>query len=65
MRVLVDDDRCVGAGCCVLAAPDLFEQNDEDGRVFLLIDNPGSELRDAVLEAIDVCPADALKLIDE
>ncbi|MFF0087030.1 ferredoxin [Streptomyces canus] len=32
MRIDVDADRCVGAGQCVMAAPKVFDQND-DGTV--------------------------------
>jgi len=31
MRVTVDQDRCIAAGQCVAAAPDVFDQRDEDG----------------------------------
>jgi len=36
VRVLADRDRCVGAGQCVLSAPDVFDQSDQDGRVLIL-----------------------------
>ena len=30
MKVVIDQDKCVGAGQCVLLAPDVFDQRDED-----------------------------------
>ena len=33
MRVEVDTPKCVASGQCVLIAPDVFDQRDEDGRV--------------------------------
>jgi ferredoxin len=36
MKVAVEQDRCVGSGQCVLLAPDVFDQRDEDGSVVLL-----------------------------
>ncbi|MFE3743374.1 ferredoxin [Streptomyces sp. NPDC059134] len=47
MRVTVDQESCVGAGQCVLNAPDVFDQ-DDDGFVVLLNEAPGAEDRDAV-----------------
>ncbi|HEX6347444.1 ferredoxin [Umezawaea sp.] len=62
MKVSVDEDRCCGAGSCVLVAPDVFDQRDEDGVVVLLDDRPGEHLHDAVREAAGVCPAAAITL---
>ena len=50
MEINVDRDRCVGAGQCVLSAPDVFDQDDE-GLVTVLDPAPAAELaeeRDAV-----------------
>ncbi|AOS64043.1 ferredoxin [Actinoalloteichus hymeniacidonis] len=62
MKVTVDEDKCCGAGSCVLAAPDVFDQRDEDGVVVLLDAEPPAELHLAVQEAADVCPAAAITL---
>lgn len=35
-RVGAERDRCVGAGQCVLAAPGVFDQDEEDGLVRVL-----------------------------
>jgi ferredoxin len=35
MKVTVDQDKCIASGQCVLTAPDVFDQRDEDGIVFL------------------------------
>ncbi|MFI6348571.1 ferredoxin [Streptomyces sp. NPDC050560] len=60
MNVTVDQDRCCGAGTCVLTAPDVFDQRDEDGVVVLLDAAPGTPLHPAVREAAQVCPAAAI-----
>ncbi|MEU4805603.1 ferredoxin [Actinosynnema sp. NPDC023587] len=65
MKITVDDDRCCGAGSCVLLAPDVFDQRDEDGVVVLLDARPGEHLRTAVRGAADVCPAAAIALHEE
>jgi ferredoxin len=64
MKVVVDQDKCVGAGQCVLLAPEVFDQRDEDGVVVLLHENPPAELHDAVRQAAQVCPALAIELAE-
>lgn len=60
MKVTVDQDRCVGGGQCVLIAPDVFDQRDEDGIVVLLESAPGEDRAEDVREAAHVCPAAAI-----
>ena len=62
MKVVIDQDRCVGAGQCVLAAPEVFDQREDDGIVVLLDENPSEELHDQVREAAQICPALAIEL---
>ena len=64
MRVTIDEDGCVGAGQCVLAAPDVFDQRDEDGIVVLLDETPSPHLHDATREAAVLCPALAIHLAE-
>jgi ferredoxin len=64
MRVSIDEDGCVGAGQCVLAAPDVFDQRDEDGIVVLLDETPAPELHDATREAAMLCPALVIRLAE-
>lgn len=58
-RVVVDEDLCIGAGQCVLAAPQVFDQ-DERGLVILLDATPPPELREAARKAAKLCPARAI-----
>jgi ferredoxin len=60
MHVSVDTDKCCGAGQCVLVAPDVFDQGEDDGIVVLLDADPGADLQPAVREAAQVCPASAI-----
>ena len=62
MKIVADRDRCIGAGMCTLIGPELFAQADDDGRVLLLQEQPGSEYADTAREAVDVCPSGALSL---
>jgi ferredoxin len=62
MRVIVDQDKCVASGQCVIAAGAVFDQREEDGIVFLLDDSPPAELHDAVRRAAALCPARAISV---
>ena len=62
MRVAVDQDNCIAAGQCVAAAPDVFDQRDEDGVVVLLKATPDADEEDDVRRAAAVCPALAIQV---
>jgi ferredoxin len=62
MRISIDADKCVAVGVCALAAPEVFDQNEDDGVVVLLDATPGPEQYDAVQEAIIRCPAAVIRL---
>ena len=64
MRVSVAVEKCVAAGQCVLLAPQLFDQREEDGVVVLLDETPGPELHNAVRESATVCPAAAIHVAE-
>ncbi|WP_055591356.1 ferredoxin [Streptacidiphilus griseoplanus] len=65
MRILIDHDRCRGAGQCALNAPDLFDQSDDDGTVVLLDDSPPPELHGAARLAAALCPNAVIRVVDE
>ena len=62
MRVTVDRDLCIGAGLCALAAPAVFDQDQDDAIVLLLDDSPPDTARAAVEEAAERCPAGVIHL---
>ncbi|WEB41340.1 ferredoxin [Streptomyces yunnanensis] len=64
MRIHADQEKCCGAGSCVLAAPDVFDQREEDGIVVVLDPAPPAALHDAVREAVAICPAAAITVTD-
>ncbi|MFG1793185.1 ferredoxin [Nocardia sp. NPDC049149] len=63
MELRVDRERCIGAGMCVLTAPDVFDQDNADGRVLPLSATPAPEWAAAVREAVEMCPSGALTLV--
>lgn len=64
MKVTVEADKCVASGHCVLAAPKVFDQNEDDGVVVVLTDEPDPDQYDAVREAAVLCPAAAIRLAE-
>ncbi|MFF3752398.1 ferredoxin [Streptomyces sp. NPDC002018] len=62
MQISIDFDKCCGAGQCVLVAPDVFDQRDEDGIVVLLDGNPPVGQSESVAQAAAVCPAAAIQV---
>jgi ferredoxin len=65
MKVRVDESKCIGAGQCVMVAPEVFDQRDEDGVVILLDPEPMQHLHGVVRDAAKLCPSRAITLIDE
>ncbi|GAB2755270.1 ferredoxin [Amycolatopsis magusensis] len=64
MKITIDRDRCCGAGQCVLAAPDVFDQDDEEGLVIVLQESPAPEQHQAVREAASVCPTATIEVTE-
>ncbi|MGW4063588.1 ferredoxin [Amycolatopsis sp. NPDC004747] len=62
MKVTVDTGSCVSSGQCVLLAPETFDQNEDDGTVVLLAEEPPSGEEAAVRQAELTCPAAAIRL---
>jgi ferredoxin len=66
MKLIVDWDRCIGAGMCTSMAPAAFEL-DDDGSLVVTIDEARvpPEQVDAVQDAVACCPVEALQLVSE
>lgn len=63
MKVKADRDACIGSGNCVMISEVIFDQ-DEDGVVEVLVDEVPDEEIGHAREAVKLCPASALKLVD-
>lgn len=64
MKIELDIEKCVGAGVCVLAAPENFDQNDDDGVVVVLDDQPSGSQLPEVRDAAARCPAAVIRLAE-
>ncbi len=64
LKVEIIQDKCVGAGQCVFAAPDVFDQREEDGIVVLLDEDPDISKAPEIRKAAKLCPAMAI-LVEE
>lgn len=61
LKIIIDRTKCTGEAICVGIAPEVFEL-DETG--IAVVVNPEGD-REAILEAAESCPADAIIVIDE
>jgi ferredoxin len=64
MRIAADMTRCIGSGQCAIAASRVFDQNDADGLVIVLLADPPEPLREGVRAAVAACPSQALSIGD-
>ena len=64
MRVSADRDVCIGSGNCVLTAPAVFDQDDDEGLVVLLTSDVEGPVAGPVRAAVARCPSGALRLIE-
>jgi ferredoxin len=63
MRVVVNMSQCESNGLCMGVAPDLFLLDDDDN-LTVLNATPDESARDRVLEAVRVCPKQAISIVD-
>ncbi|MEE1938168.1 ferredoxin [Streptomyces sp. TRM 70361] len=63
VSVRVDPERCCCSGMCVLTAPEVFDQSEEDGSVRLRRPEPPEHLLPAVRQAADLCPSRAIAIV--
>ncbi len=60
MKVIVDQDLCISCGLCIDTCPEVFDWND-DGKADVMVDEVPEEHVDAVNEAMESCPTDAIQ----
>jgi len=63
MRVSADNSKCVVSCMCVYRAPELFDQDETDGRVALLAVAVPPDADAVALRAVQACPSGAIALV--
>ncbi len=62
-KVVVDRSLCTGLGHCEVAAPGVFEI-DDDGDLHVRVETVAPDQLDAVRKAVEGCPTKALALLE-
>jgi ferredoxin len=65
MRVIVDADKCIGSGICVLACHEVFAQSVDNGLIHVVNTRPSLSLFPHIKQAVRDCPALVFRLEDE
>ena len=65
MKVSANQDRCCSSGLCVMTAPAVFDQREEDGVVVVLAVSPPPADHALVREAMVACPTGAISVEDD
>lgn len=65
MKVIVQDEKCLGCGSCVsLTNQKIFDYN-EDGRASVVQEDLSEQDLELVKQAMEYCPTDAIEIIEE
>lgn len=63
ITVKVDRTLCIGSGNCVKIAPEFFELDEHN--LSSILENPQNIDKQNIIEACEVCPTNALIVIDD
>lgn len=64
MKVKVEQEKCIGCGACPSLVPEVFDFND-DGLAHTIVDIVPEGLEAQTKEALENCPVEAIKEINE
>jgi ferredoxin len=65
MKVAVNLEACQGYACCMMEAAEVFDIDEDLGKVILLQSNPARELWARTETAARGCPAKAIRIDNE
>ena len=54
------DKECIACDACIMAAPDHFDMDEDDGHAFVKIQPKNEEENELCQEALDSCPVEAI-----
>ncbi len=54
------DKECIACDACIMAAPDHFDMDEDDGHAFVKKQPEGEEENEACQEALESCPVEAI-----
>lgn len=60
VSVVIDRERCVGSGMCIVYAPGTFA-HDEQAKA--IVADPAGDPEDVIGTAVEACPTGALRLV--
>ncbi len=61
MKVKIDADLCTACELCTTSVPEVFQMGDEVAEV--AVDEVPADKEDAVKEAVEDCPVDAIIIV--
>jgi ferredoxin len=59
MRVVIDEEACIGCSSCVELCPEIFQMNEDKEKAEVILPEGGSE--ECIEEAIDTCPVSCIQ----
>ncbi len=60
MRVVVDEETCIGCGLCAETCPEVFEMDDDKAKV--KVDEVSGDVTESCKEAVENCPVEAIQI---
>ena len=63
-KVVADTTKCMGNGVCVMTAPRVFTQGEDDGLVQVIRPFPDAEDWEALERAVNSCPSGTLRIVE-
>ncbi len=59
MRVVIDEEACIGCGVCCESCPEVFEMSDDKASV--KVDEVPEEVMESCRDAMESCPVEAIQ----